>query len=123
MALCLLAIGRGHRAKEASQTGRKSHLHPLLRQVSFHKTRDSLVSRPWVVDDLDAALEYFGHSSLRKAVMFCDNAGSDVILGVQPSPFLLLWSLESRSSRKRVCTQPVDQAQRVMFCDGLQKST
>ena len=52
-----------------------------LVQVSFHKTRDSLVSRPWVVDDLDASLEYFRRSPPRKAVMFCDNAGSDVILG------------------------------------------
>ena len=40
------------------------------------------MARPWVIDDLDAALEYFRHSSPRKAVMFCDNAGSDVILGV-----------------------------------------
>ena len=55
-------------------------------QVSFHKTRDSLVARPWVIDDLDAALEYFRRSAPRKAVMFCDNAGSDVILGVSSDP-------------------------------------
>ena len=61
-------------------------------QVSFHKTRESLVARPWVVDDLDDALQYFGHSSPRNAVMFCDNAGSDVILGVHVTSNALLYS-------------------------------
>ena len=55
--------------------------HCTLAQVSFRETRDSLVSRPWAVDDLDGALQYFGNGAPRKAVMFCDNAGSDVILG------------------------------------------
>ncbi len=49
--------------------------------MSFRETRDSLVARPWAVDDLGAALQYFQEAAPRKAVMFCDNAGSDVILG------------------------------------------
>jgi len=69
------------------------------------------VARPWVVDDLDATLQYFRHSSPRKTVMFCDNAGSDVILGVQRSPVLPIDVVpESRASRKWVCGQPANQA-------------
>lgn len=52
------------------------------------RTRESLVARPWVVDDFDAVLEQLLGHCYSKALVFVDNAGSDVILGV-----LLLYTL------------------------------
>ena len=50
-------------------------------QAAFEATRNSLVGRPWAVDDLDRILQQWQHKHYRKAVLFVDNAGSDVILG------------------------------------------
>jgi hypothetical protein len=52
----------------------------------FQDTRDTLADRPWCVDDLDAALDRLTseNNPVKKAVFFCDNAGSDVILGILP---------------------------------------
>lgn len=52
----------------------------------FQDTRDTLADRPWCVDDLDAALDRIcsENNPIKKAVIFCDNAGSDVILGILP---------------------------------------
>ena len=43
------------------------------------------MGRPWAVDDLDRILQQWQHRQYRKAVLFVDNAGSDVILG-GPNP-------------------------------------
>ena len=53
----------------------------------FQDTRDTLQDRPWCVDDLDAALDRLTSETnpVKKAVFFCDNAGSDVVLGAQPA--------------------------------------
>ena len=44
-----------------------------------------LQARPWLVDDLDAWFErLYGKSPYRCAVIFCDNSGVDIILGILP---------------------------------------
>lgn len=53
--------------------------------ASFASTRDSLVPRPWVIDHLDALVERLTSGRpYGKAVLFVDNAGSDVLLGMLP---------------------------------------
>jgi hypothetical protein len=37
-----------------------------------------------VVDDLDAVLDCFRRQTYRKALLFVDNAGADVLLGMLP---------------------------------------
>ncbi len=55
-------------------------------QASFHATLETLKPRPWVIDDLDAALHALQHPDKyqRKVIMLVDNAGSDVVLGMLP---------------------------------------
>jgi type II pantothenate kinase len=53
-------------------------------EIDFRRTRNGLPKRPWLVDDFDAL-----HASLTgpphfKAVVFVDNAGADVVLGMAP---------------------------------------
>jgi len=57
----------------------------------FAHTRDKLHPRPWLIDDLDLFLERLlvvqsDQSTARydKAVLFVDNAGPDVLLGMMP---------------------------------------
>ena len=51
----------------------------------FHETRESLAPRPWLVDDLDPWLDRVSlQPSYRCAVLFVDNAGPDVVLGMIP---------------------------------------
>ncbi|KAL4457774.1 hypothetical protein ABPG75_012639 [Micractinium tetrahymenae] len=52
--------------------------------ISFHASRDKLLARPWVVDDLDALLDRLCSHKYQRAVLFVDNSGSDVILGMLP---------------------------------------
>ena len=49
--------------------------------VSFHDTRERLLPRPWVVDCLDPLLDRLSSHVYRKALLFVDNSGADVILG------------------------------------------
>lgn len=53
-------------------------------QAAFETTRSSLVERPWAVDDLDRILQSWQSKQYSKALLFVDNAGSDVILGESP---------------------------------------
>lgn len=53
-------------------------------QMSFSKTKTALLPRPWLVDHLDAFLQSIHLSPCTKAVMFVDNAGADVVLGMLP---------------------------------------
>jgi len=53
--------------------------------VDFHGTRKKLAPRPWLIDHLDAWQERLDKGpAYRAAVMFVDNAGCDVVLGMIP---------------------------------------
>ncbi|KAI8466830.1 MAG: hypothetical protein J3K34DRAFT_432423 [Monoraphidium minutum] len=53
---------------------------------AFAATRESLLPRPWAVDDLDAFLQHMASRPRphAKALIFVDNAGADVVLGILP---------------------------------------
>lgn len=65
-----------------------------IAQASFHATLSRLKPRPWVVDDLDAAVAALADPTryARHIVMLVDNAGSDVVLGMLPLARMLLES-------------------------------
>jgi uncharacterized protein with ATP-grasp and redox domains len=53
--------------------------------VDFHGTRQKLSPRPWLFDHLDAWRDRLDkRPAYRAAVMFVDNAGCDVLLGMIP---------------------------------------
>jgi type II pantothenate kinase len=52
--------------------------------ADFHGTRESLPERPWLVDDYDALAAQWDDLPWRKALLFVDNAGADVVLGMLP---------------------------------------
>ncbi|XWS39657.1 hypothetical protein CRYUN_Cryun18bG0073900 [Craigia yunnanensis] len=52
--------------------------------MSFLASCQNLVPRPWVIDDLDTFKAKWSKNSWKKAVIFVDNSGADVILGILP---------------------------------------
>ncbi|RAL39779.1 unnamed protein product [Cuscuta campestris] len=52
--------------------------------MSFLASCQNLVPRPWVIDDLDAFILKWSKKCWKKAVIFVDNSGADIILGVLP---------------------------------------
>ena len=50
-------------------------------QGGFEETRVNLVERPWAFDNLDEVLERWNEKPHHKAMLFVDNAGTDVVLG------------------------------------------
>ncbi|PKA60375.1 Uncharacterized protein AXF42_Ash008435 [Apostasia shenzhenica] len=52
--------------------------------MSFLASCQKLISRPWVIDDLDTFKTNWINKSWKKAVIFVDNSGADVILGILP---------------------------------------
>lgn len=59
--------------------------------VDFHAVRAKLRPRPWFDDDLDAWLAAVSDPArYRRAVLFVDNAGPDVLLGMLPLARYLL---------------------------------
>ncbi|KAL8154482.1 damage-control phosphatase At2g17340-like [Apium graveolens] len=52
--------------------------------MSFLASCQNLVPRPWVIDDLDKFIVNWCKKSWKKAVIFVDNSGADVILGILP---------------------------------------
>ncbi|KAK8698737.1 hypothetical protein V6N13_114846 [Hibiscus sabdariffa] len=52
--------------------------------MSFLATCQNLVPRPWVIDDLDTFKAKWSKKTWKKAVIFVDNSGADVILGILP---------------------------------------
>ncbi|MFW6060758.1 MAG: ARMT1-like domain-containing protein [Phycisphaeraceae bacterium] len=52
--------------------------------VDFYETLNELKPRPWLVDDLDAWLARMDGPAHRRALLFVDNAGPDVVLGMLP---------------------------------------
>ncbi|XP_058779306.1 damage-control phosphatase At2g17340-like [Vicia villosa] len=52
--------------------------------MSFLASCQNLVSRPWVIDDLDAFKVKWSKKSWKKVIIFVDNSGADIILGILP---------------------------------------
>ncbi|GAB2218177.1 hypothetical protein Droror1_Dr00001395 [Drosera rotundifolia] len=52
--------------------------------MSFLASCQNLVARPWVIDDLDIFKLRWSKKSWKKAIIFVDNSGADIILGVLP---------------------------------------
>ncbi len=53
--------------------------------VDFHHVRQQLKPRPWLIDDFDTWAAHFNREpGYRCALLFVDNAGSDVVLGMIP---------------------------------------
>ncbi|CAM6104325.1 unnamed protein product [Calypogeia fissa] len=51
---------------------------------SFQGSVDQLLPRPWIIDDLDKFKDKWLRKPWKKAVIFVDNAGADIILGILP---------------------------------------
>lgn len=60
------------------------------RTVDFHAVRSQLKPRPWLVDGLEAWKQRLKGKPHKSAVLFLDNAGCDVILGMIPFARYLL---------------------------------
>ncbi|GMN50126.1 hypothetical protein TIFTF001_019288 [Ficus carica] len=52
--------------------------------MSFLASCQNLVPRPWVIDDLDTFRVKWSKKPWKKAVIFVDNSGADIILGILP---------------------------------------
>jgi type II pantothenate kinase len=52
--------------------------------VDFRATRAKLQARPWTLDEFDRLAQRWSGAAHAKAVMFVDNSGSDVVLGMLP---------------------------------------
>ncbi|XP_010470579.1 PREDICTED: uncharacterized protein At2g17340-like isoform X1 [Camelina sativa] len=50
--------------------------------ISFLASCQNLVPRPWVIDDLDNFQAKWIKKPWKKAVIFVDNSGADIILGI-----------------------------------------
>jgi type II pantothenate kinase len=54
------------------------------KSVDFHDVRHRLKPRPWRCDDLDAWLDRLAGPPHARALVFIDNAGPDIVLGMIP---------------------------------------
>ncbi|PHU10774.1 hypothetical protein BC332_22634 [Capsicum chinense] len=52
--------------------------------ISFLASCQNLLPRPWVIDDLESFITKWSRKSWKKVVIFVDNSGADVILGILP---------------------------------------
>ncbi|CAN1156554.1 Damage-control phosphatase At2g17340 [Linum perenne] len=52
--------------------------------ISFLASCQNIVPRPWVIDDLEAFKVRWSKKSWKKAIIFVDNSGADIILGILP---------------------------------------
>ncbi|CAM8981378.1 unnamed protein product [Rhodiola kirilowii] len=52
--------------------------------MSFLASCQNILPRPWVIDDLDTFKLRWTKKSWKKAVIFVDNSGADIILGILP---------------------------------------
>ncbi|XP_016484912.1 damage-control phosphatase At2g17340 [Nicotiana tabacum] len=52
--------------------------------MSFLASCQNLVPRPWVIDDVDTFITKWSRKTWKKAVIFVDNCGADIILGILP---------------------------------------
>ena len=54
-------------------------------EMSFGRAKSQLVPRPWLFDDLDAFIaRILPSNSYAQALVFVDNSGADVVLGMLP---------------------------------------
>eukprot|EP00124_Ichthyophonus_hoferi_P001854 Ihof_evm11s109 gene=Ihof_evmTU11s109 len=58
--------------------------------LNFTKALNILPSRPWLFDDLDAWIARMREGPHKKAVVFVDNSGADIVLGIMPFAVELL---------------------------------
>nr|XP_027186029.1 uncharacterized protein At2g17340-like [Cicer arietinum] len=63
--------------------------------VSFSTTCENLLPGPWIIDDLDTLKLKWSNNSWKKVIIFVDNYGGDIILGI-----LAVWKLESHCHNK-----------------------
>ncbi|XP_033112967.1 4'-phosphopantetheine phosphatase-like [Anneissia japonica] len=65
---------------------KRTHLALLLEQGNFGflEAKCGLQPRPWLVDDMDAWLERLKGPPHKRVVIFVDNSGADIILGIFP---------------------------------------
>ena len=54
------------------------------KSIDFHAVRRKLKPRPWLIDDADAFVDRWRTRGWRSAVLFVDNAGPDILLGMMP---------------------------------------
>lgn len=55
------------------------------KSVDFHAVRGKLAPRPWLIDGLDRWVRRIvGRASYGRALVFVDNAGCDIVLGMVP---------------------------------------
>ncbi|XP_064639060.1 4'-phosphopantetheine phosphatase-like [Lineus longissimus] len=59
-------------------------------KFGFAEAKSELQSRPWLFDDFEAWLERLRGPCHKCAVIFCDNSGFDIILGIVPFAIELL---------------------------------
>ncbi|KAG9141760.1 hypothetical protein Leryth_018134 [Lithospermum erythrorhizon] len=52
--------------------------------MSFLASCQNIVPRPWVIDDMDSFISKWERKPWKKAVIFIDNSGADIILGIMP---------------------------------------
>ncbi|KAJ6365618.1 hypothetical protein OIU76_030403 [Salix suchowensis] len=52
--------------------------------MSFSASCQNLTPRPWVIDDLDTFKVKWNKKTWKKVVIFVDNSGADIILGIFP---------------------------------------
>ncbi|EPS59987.1 hypothetical protein M569_14816, partial [Genlisea aurea] len=52
--------------------------------MSFRASCQNLVPRPWVIDDTESFVSKFVQKVWKKVVVFVDNSGADVVLGILP---------------------------------------
>ncbi|MED6189731.1 hypothetical protein PIB30_098831 [Stylosanthes scabra] len=52
--------------------------------MSFSSACEKLVPRPWIIDDLDTFKMNWSKKKWKKVIIFVDNSGADIILGILP---------------------------------------
>ncbi|XP_057735594.1 damage-control phosphatase At2g17340-like isoform X1 [Arachis stenosperma] len=52
--------------------------------MSFSSACEKLVARPWIIDDLDTFKMKWRKKKWKKVIIFVDNSGADIILGILP---------------------------------------
>ncbi|KHN74784.1 Pantothenate kinase 4 [Toxocara canis] len=75
--------------------------------LTFKMATDTLQKRPWLVDDLDIWLNACFTTNYRCALIFVDNSGADVLLGVLPFARELIrrGSKQKRIENERALTE------------------
>jgi len=82
-----LALVRGVFAGNIFDLGSPATMHLAAQPTDFAATLESIKPRPWFIDDFDRLAESLPDSpptDWAKAVVFVDNAGSDLVLGMMP---------------------------------------